>query len=432
MAGLAPTGASRLVAVCAGAALGVGAIAMDGAAQARADAQSANLTSSVDLWGSSAEGAGQTGCRIVSGGASRISVSTQWVRGQKAVLSGSGWTVAGSARAFVSVALDEGRQLRPSDKQLPTWAQRALADDRQVWDVVELDAQGSFTAEIAVPDEWEAGSRHTVVISNGESGAPVTFSVFVVGALTPLRPENCANGPEKPVPAEPSSSPSPSPSAPSPSVSPSAPSPSPSPSAPSPSVSPSPAPSHAPTGAAPTISREPELEWRGGGARAVEDGAAPDPEPVPTTAAPRVAGPSAAPSASDGAASTQVPAVPAAPARTQESLPAAPGAPGRAAPQDGSAGEGAAEGPLGSGPVADPSPVTAPAARPTAAQPSASPSTEPTRVSADAAVPPNAGGGSSEESASGLNSWVMVGGAGLLLLGVTVAFTFIRRMAHPH
>ena len=414
MAGLAPTGASRLVAVCAGAALGVGAIAMDGAAQARADAQSANLTSSVDLWGSPAEGAGQTGCRIVSGGASRISVSTQWVRGQKAVLSGSGWTVAGSARAFVSVALDEGRQLRPSDKQLPTWAHRALADDRQVWDVVELDAQGSFTAEIAVPDEWEAGSRHTVVISNGESGAPVTFSVFVVGALTPLRPENCANGPEKPVPAEPSSSPSPSPSA------------------PSPSVSPSPAPSHAPTGAAPTISREPELEWRGGGARAVEDGAAPDPEPVPTTAAPRVAGPSAAPSASDGAASTQVPAVPAAPARTQESLPAAPGAPGRAAPQDGSAGEGAAEGPLGSGPVADPSPVTAPAARPTAAQPSASPSTEPTRVSADAAVPPNAGGGSSEESASGLNSWVMVGGAGLLLLGVTVAFTFIRRMAHPH
>ena len=177
MAGLAPTGASRLVAVCAGAALGVGAIAMDGAAQARADAQSANLTSSVDLWGSSAEGAGQTGCRIVSGGASRISVSTQWVRGQKAVLSGSGWTVAGSARAFVSVALDEGRQLRPSDKQLPTWAQRALADDRQVWDVVELDAQGSFTAEIMVPDEWEAGSRHTVVISNGESGAPVTFSV---------------------------------------------------------------------------------------------------------------------------------------------------------------------------------------------------------------------------------------------------------------
>ncbi|WP_425415303.1 hypothetical protein, partial [Pauljensenia hongkongensis] len=86
----------------------------------------------------------------------------------------------------------------------------------------------------------------------------------------------------------------------------------------------------------------------------------------------------------------------------------------------------------GGGSSAAPSQGTAPATRPTTARPSASPSTEPTRVSADAAVPPNAGGGSSEESASGLNSWVMVGGAGLLLLGVTVAFTFIRRMAHPH
>ena len=119
MAGLAPTGASRLarlVVVCAGAALGVGAIAMDGGSQARADAQSGNLTSSVDLWGSPVDGAGRTGCRIVSGGTSRVAVPSQWVRGQKAVLSGTGWTVVASARAFVSVALDEGKQLRPADR----------------------------------------------------------------------------------------------------------------------------------------------------------------------------------------------------------------------------------------------------------------------------------------------------------------------------
>ena len=447
MAGLAPTGASRLarlVVVCAGAALGVGAIAMDGGSQARADAQSGNLTSSVDLWGSPVDGAGQAGCRIVSGGASRITVPSQWVRGQKAVLSGTGWTVVASARAFVSVALDEGKQLRPADRQLPPWAQRSLAEDRQVWDVVELDAQGAFTAAIAVPDDWEAGSRHTVTISDGASGARVTFSVSVVGALTPLRPENCANSPEKPVPAETPSSPSPSPSGPSPSASPS---PAPSTPAPSPSVSSSPAPStpapspsasspsQTPTGpgSAPTISREPSLESRGG-ARAVEDGAAEGartPEPAPTTAAPRAAEPSTAPPASEELASAQVPAAPAPPARTQDPLPAAPGGPVRV-PQEGDAGSGPADGASGGGSSAVPSQGNAPAARPTTARPSASPSTEPTRVSADAAVPPNAGGGSSEESASGLNSWVMVGGAGLLLLGVTVAFTFIRRMAHPH
>lgn len=448
MAGLAPTGASRLarlVVVCAGAALGVGAIAMDGGSQARADAQSGNLTSSVDLWGSPVDGAGQAGCRIVSGGASRITVPSQWVRGQKAVLSGTGWTVVASVRAFVSVALDEGKQLRPADRQLPPWAQRSLAEDRQVWDVVELDAQGAFTAAVAVPDDWEAGSRHTVTISDGASGARVTFSVSVVGALTPLRPENCVNSPEKPVPAETPSSPSPSPSGPSPSASsspaPSTPAPSPSvssspaPSAPAPSPSAS-SPSQTPTGpgSAPTISREPSLESRGG-ARAVEDGAAegapPTPEPAPTTAAPRAAEPSTAPPASEELASAQVPAAPAPPARTQDPLPAAPGGPVRV-PQEGDAGSGPADGASGGGSSAAPSQGTAPAARPTTARPSASPSTEPTRVSADAAVPPNAGGGSSEESASGLNSWVMVGGAGLLLLGVTVAFTFIRRMAHPH
>lgn len=439
MAGLAPTGTSRLarlVAVCAGAALGVGAIAMNGGAQAHADAQSGNLTSSVDLWGSPVDGAGRTGCRIVSGGTSRVAVPSQWVRGQKAGLSGSGWTVAGSAHPLVSVVLDEGKQLRPTDRQLPTWAHRALAEDRKVWDVVELDAQGAFTAAIAVPDEWEAGSKHTVTISDGAGGASVTFSVSVVGALTPLRPENCADSPEKPAPTEPPSSPSPSPSAPSPSSSASsAPTPSTSASfassapAPTPSV---PSPSQTPTGASatPTISREPSLEWKGG-ARAVEDGAAPNPEPAPTTAAPRASEPSTAPSASEEFASAQVPAAPAAPARTQDPFPAAPGAPVRA-PQEGDAGAGTADGSSGSGSSADPSQGTTPAVRPTTAhQPSASPSTEPTRVSADAAVPPNANGGASEESASGLNSWVMVGGAGLLLLGVTVAFTFIRRMAHP-
>lgn len=446
MAVLAPTGASRLarfVAVCAGAALGVGAIAMDGGVQARADAQSGNLTSSVDLWGSPVDGVGRTGCRIVSGGASRIAVPSQWVRGQKAVLSGSGWTVAGSTRAFVSVLLDEGKQLRPADRQLPTWAPRALAEDRQVWDVVELDAQGAFRAAVAVPDEWEAGSRHTVAVNDGASGVSVTFSVSVVGALTPLRPENCADSPEKPVPAETPSSPSTPSASSSPTPSPSAPSasssPTPSPSTPSASSTPAPtpstpSPSQTPTraSATPTISREPSLESRGG-ARAVEDGAAQKPEPAPTTAAPQAVEPSTAPSASEELASARVPGAPAAPARTQDPLPAASGAPVHA-PQEGGAGAGSgpAEGAAGSGPPADTSQGTAPAARPTTAQPSASPSTEPTRVSADAAVPPNTGGGSSEESASGLNSWVMVGGAGLLLLGVTVAFTFIRRMAHPH
>lgn len=444
MPGLAPTGASRLarfVAVCAGAALGVGAIAMDGGVQAHADAQSGNLTSSVDLWGSPVDGAGRTGCRIVSGGASRIAVPSQWVRGQRAVLSGSGWTAAGSARAFVSVVLDEGKQLRPADRQLPTWAPRALAEDRQVWDVIEVDAKGAFRAAIAVPDEWEAGSRHTVAINDGASGVSVTFSVSVVGALTPLRPENCADSPGKPVPAEtpsspstPSASSSPTPSAsssPTPSSSASS-SPTPSPSASSASSAPSPSQTPTRAGAAPTMSREPSLESRGG-ARAVEDGAAQKPGPAPTTAAPQAAEPSTAPPASEELASARIPGAPAAPTQTQDPLLAASGAPVRA-PQEGDAGAGSgtAEGSAGSGSPADTSQGTAPAARATTAQPSASPSTEPTRVSADAAVPPNAGGGSSEESASGLNSWVMVGGAGLLLLGVTVAFTFIRRMAHPH
>ena len=83
----------------------------------------------------------------------------------------------GTTRGFVIVTLDDGKERRPADTNLPDWVPAAVARDRSAWAVLEVDGDGSFSADIAVPSTWEVGSSHQIAIGDGVTGTYVTVSV---------------------------------------------------------------------------------------------------------------------------------------------------------------------------------------------------------------------------------------------------------------
>ena len=108
---------------------------------------------------------------------------------------------SGTTRGFVIVTLDDGKERRPADTNLPDWVPAAVARDRSAWAVLEVGADGSFSADIAVPSTWEVGSGHQIAIGDGVTGTYVTVSVTVVDAQVAVR--SCSLAGDDPTPADP-------------------------------------------------------------------------------------------------------------------------------------------------------------------------------------------------------------------------------------
>ena len=88
-----------------------------------------------------------------------------------------------------------------ADTNLPDWVPAAVARDRSAWAVLEVDGDGSFSADIAVPSTWEVGSSHQIAIGDGVTGTYVTVSVTVVDAQVAVR--SCSVAVDDPTPVEP-------------------------------------------------------------------------------------------------------------------------------------------------------------------------------------------------------------------------------------
>ena len=74
----------------------------------------------------------------------------------------------------------------------------AVARDRSAWAVLEVGADGSFSADIAVPSTWEVGSSHQIAIGDGVTGTYVTVSVTVVDEQVAVR--SCSLAGDDPTP----------------------------------------------------------------------------------------------------------------------------------------------------------------------------------------------------------------------------------------
>ena len=103
--------------------------------------------------------------------------------------------------SVVIVTLDDGKERRPADTNLPDWVPAAVARDRSAWTVLEVGGDGSFSADIAVPSTWEVGSSHQIAIGDGVTGTYVTVSVTVVDAQVAVR--SCSVAVDDPTPVDP-------------------------------------------------------------------------------------------------------------------------------------------------------------------------------------------------------------------------------------
>lgn len=141
-------------------------------------------------------------CLVATEEDATVHVSSMLHAGEPVHAEGSGWGPSSdTTRGFVIVTLDDGKERRPADTNLPDWVPAAVARDRSAWAVLEVDGDGSFSADIAVPSTWEVGSSHQIAIGDGVTGTYVTVSVTVVDAQVAVR--SCSVAVDDPTPVEP-------------------------------------------------------------------------------------------------------------------------------------------------------------------------------------------------------------------------------------
>lgn len=141
-------------------------------------------------------------CLVATEEDATVRVSSILHAGEPVHAEGSGWgPSSGTTRGFVIVTLDDGKERRPADTNLPDWVPAAVARDRSAWAVLEVGADGSFSADIAVPSTWEVGSGHQIAIGDGVTGTYVTVSVTVVDEQVAVR--SCSLAGDDPTPADP-------------------------------------------------------------------------------------------------------------------------------------------------------------------------------------------------------------------------------------
>ena len=127
-------------------------------------------------------------CLVATEEDATVHVSSILHAGEPVHAEGSGWGPSSdTTRGFVIVTLDDGKERRPADTNLPGWVPAAVARDRSVWAVLEVDGDGSFSADIAVPSTWEVGSSHQIAIGDDVTGTNGTVSVTVVDAQVAVR-----------------------------------------------------------------------------------------------------------------------------------------------------------------------------------------------------------------------------------------------------